>query len=57
MSVEGSYVTVQSPVTAFAAAPRVPLFVQLVIVQPVVLQFLLPFALTQNDIPVTQPGA
>jgi len=52
-----SYVTVPSHVTAFAAVPRVPLFDQVVTVHPLVLQFLLPSALTQNVIPVTHPGA
>jgi hypothetical protein len=52
-----SYVTVPSPVTALAHTPRVPLLLQVVIVQPAVLQFLFPFHLSQSVIPVTQPGA
>ena len=44
-------------VTAFAAVPSVPLLLHVVIVHHAVLQFLLPFAFTQNVIPATQPGA
>ncbi len=48
--------TVPSPVTALARVPRVPLFVQLVIVHPVVVQ-LVPFcALSQSVAPATHPG-
>jgi hypothetical protein len=57
MSVFGSYVTVHIPVIPLAAAQRVPLLVQFVIVHPAMLQFFVPFAFTQNAIPVTPPGA
>ena len=51
-----SSVTVPSPVTAVAPVPRVPLFAQLVIVQPVMVQFV-PFpALSQSVAPATHPG-
>ena len=53
----GSYVTVPSPVTALAHTPSVPLLLQVVIIHPAVLQFLLPFHLSQRVIPVTHPGA
>lgn len=57
MSVFGSYVTVHMPVTPLAAAQRVPLLLQFVIVHHAVLQFLVPLAFTQNVIPETPPGA
>ena len=48
--------TVPSPVTAFAAAPRVPLLAHVVIVQPVVVQFV-PFPpLSQRVAQTTHPG-
>ena len=51
-----SSVTVPSPVTAVAPVPRVPLFAQLVIVQPVSVQFV-PFpALSQSVAPATHHG-
>lgn len=53
----GSYVTVPIHVTAFAAAPSVPLFAQLVIVHPVVVQFVPAFHLSQRVLPVIHPGA
>ena len=49
--------TVPRPVIASAEAPRVPLLLQFVIVQPAIAQFFSPFAFTQNVIPVTPPGA
>lgn len=49
--------TVPSPVTAFAAAPRDPLLVHVVIVHPVAIQFLVQFHFTQNVAPATPPGA
>lgn len=52
----GSYVTVPRPVIALAAAPRVPLLAQVVIVHPVVVQFV-PFpARSQSVAPATPPG-
>ena len=48
------YVTVPSPVTALIAIA--PLLFQVVIVHPLVLQFLLPSALSQRLAPVTHPG-
>ena len=51
-----SSVTVPSPVTATAPVPSVPLFAQLVIVQPVIVQFV-PFpARSQSVAPTTHPG-
>lgn len=48
--------TVPRPVTALAAAPRVPLLAQVVIVHPVVVQFV-PFpARSQSVAPATHPG-
>ena len=42
--------------TAFAATPKVPLLLQVVIVHPAVLQFLFPFALSQSVAHTTHPG-
>ena len=51
-----SSITVPNPVTATAPVPRVPLFAQFVIVQPVVVQFV-PFpARSQSVAPATHPG-
>ncbi len=49
--------TVPSHVTAFAAAPRVPLLLHVVIVHPVVVQFVPVFHLSQSVFPVIHPGA
>lgn len=57
IDVTGSYVTVPNQVTQFAAAHKVPLFVHVVIVHPVVVQFFQPSAFVQNQAQVTHPGA
>lgn len=49
--------TVPRPVTALAGAPSHHRFVQVVIVHPVVVQFVPPSALSQRFSPVTHPGS
>lgn len=48
--------TVHEPVTALAAVPIIPLFVHVVMVQPLVVQFVPLFALSQSPGLATHPG-